>query len=79
MNRTQLFDLSTDPQELNNLAGQPEHAAKLAELTVLLGKEMSRYADHAPLTVANPEPAEWSPPIAEEKPISSKPKKTKAE
>ena len=38
------------------------HAAKLAEMTALLKKEMERYADTAPLKVANPQPAEWSPP-----------------
>ena len=62
VNRTQLFDLSTDPQELSNLADQPEHAAKIAELTALLTKEMASYADASPLTVANPQPAEWTPP-----------------
>jgi arylsulfatase A-like enzyme len=62
VNRTQLFDLSTDPQELSNLADKPEHAAKIAELTALLTKEMASYADASPLTVANPQPAEWTPP-----------------
>jgi arylsulfatase A-like enzyme len=62
VNRTQLFDLSTDPHELSNLADQPEHAAKVAELTALLTKEMASYADNAPLAIANPQPAEWTPP-----------------
>ncbi len=62
VDRTQLFDLKTDPRELNNLADKPEHAAKLAELTALLTKEMAAHADNFPLTVANPIPAEWTPP-----------------
>ncbi len=62
VDKTQLFDLKNDPHELNNLADQPAHAAKLAEMTALLKKEMERYADTAPLKVANPHPAEWSPP-----------------
>ena len=62
VDRTQLFDLAADPHELTNLAGKPEHAAKLAELTALLEKEMQRYGDTAPLKVANPRPADWTPP-----------------
>jgi arylsulfatase A-like enzyme len=62
VDRTQLFDLAADPHELTNLAGKPEHAAKLAELTALLEKEMQRYGDTAPLKVANPQPADWTPP-----------------
>jgi len=67
VDKTQLFDLKNDPHELNNLAGKPGHAARLAEMTSLLQKEMERYADTAPLNVANPQPAEWSPPSAENK------------
>ncbi len=62
VDQTQLFDLAADPRELNNLAAQPEHATKLRELTALLQKEMQRYDDPTPLTVANPKPAAWSPP-----------------
>lgn len=61
VDRTQLFDLSADPHELTNLADQPEHATKVAEMTARLAKEMVRYADSFPLTVASPQPAEWSP------------------
>jgi arylsulfatase A-like enzyme len=62
VDKTQLFDLSADPRELNNLAAKPEHAAKLAELTTLLEKEMDAYGDKHPLKVANPKPADWTPP-----------------
>lgn len=77
VDRTQLFDLSNDPLELNNLAAKPEHAAKLTELTALLQKEMTAYADTTPLTVANPKPAEWTPPASGSKP--AKKAKGKAE
>jgi arylsulfatase A-like enzyme len=62
VDRTQLFDLQTDPDEITDLAGKPEHAAQLAEMFALLEKEMAHYGDKAPLTVANPKPAEWTPP-----------------
>ena len=64
VDRTQLFDLQNDPHELANLADKPEHAAKLAELTLLLEKEMAAHDDKQPLKVANPKPAEWTPPPA---------------
>ena len=61
VDRTQLFDLTADPHELKNLAGRPENQSKIKEMTALLQKEMIAHADTFPLTVANPEPAEWSP------------------
>ena len=60
--KTQLFDLSRDPHELDNLAEKSEYAGKLSAMTALLEKEMARYADSAPLKVANPKPAAWTPP-----------------
>ena len=52
-NRTQLFDLQLDPYEERNLAEQPAHGAKLAELTALLRQEMDRFGDCAPLQVGS--------------------------
>ncbi len=68
VDRTQLFDLSVDPHELNNLAEKPEHQGKIAELTALLQKEMDNHSDTNPLTVPNPAPAEWSPTKRADKP-----------
>ena len=42
---TQLFDLSKDPYEMTNLAGQREHADKLAELRAILVRERVRLND----------------------------------
>ena len=67
VDRTQFFDLQNDPHELKNLADQPAHAAKIAELTALLTKEMAARGDNYPLTVANPQPAEWTPPTGGKK------------
>ena len=78
VDRTQLFDLSSDPRELVNLAGKPEHAAKVAELTALLTKEMASHADKSPLTVANPKPAEWTPPAPGTRPAKQPQQKAEA-
>jgi arylsulfatase A-like enzyme len=67
VDKTQLFDLQADPHELDNLADKPEHAAKAAEMTALLEKEMQAYGDSAPLKVAQPQPGEWTPPAAKSK------------
>ena len=72
VDRTQLFDLSADPHELVNLAALPEHQAKVAELTALLQKEMTAHADPFPLAVAQPQPAEWTPPPPGAAPKSKK-------
>jgi arylsulfatase A-like enzyme len=42
---TQLFDLQNDPHELNNLAGDPQHADLLARLRKLLETERVRLND----------------------------------
>ena len=62
VDKTQLFDLKADPDEATDLAGKPEHAAKVKELLTLLEAEQKRYGDKTPLTVEKPLPAEWTPP-----------------
>ena len=62
VDKTQLFDLQTDPNETTNLADKPEQAARVVALTALLVKEQKQDGDTAPLTVPNPKPAEWTPP-----------------
>ena len=64
VNRTQLFDLTTDPDERTDLSARPEQAARVATLTAALAAEMKRLDDPAELTIASPRPAPWSPPAA---------------
>ncbi len=64
VNKTQLFDLQNDPNEVTNLADQPEHAAKVQELLALLKKEMAAAGDSVPLQIAKPRPAAWTPLIS---------------
>ncbi len=61
VDRTQLFDLQADPQEMKNLADLPEHAGHVHELLVRLELQQKAFGDPAPLEVANPQPADWSP------------------
>lgn len=62
VDQTQLFDLEKDPNELDNLAGKPEHAAKVKEMMALLEQQQKLYDDPVPLTVADPKPPAWTPP-----------------
>jgi arylsulfatase A-like enzyme len=61
IDKTQLFDLQTDPHEMTDLAGKPESADKIKELTELLEKTRKEFGDTAPLHVANPQNPAWSP------------------
>jgi len=61
VNKTQLFDLQTDPNETTNLADRPEHGAKVRALMRTLAFEQEQFGDNAPLTLSNPMPAEWTP------------------
>ena len=64
VNQTQLFDERADPNEIHNLAGEPSMAAKVAELTARLEVGQKAFHDDCPLTVGNPKPAAWPPPIS---------------
>ncbi len=61
IDKTQLFDLQADPHEVNDLAGKPESAAKVQELTAALKRAQEQYGDKDPLYVSQPETAAWSP------------------
>jgi len=57
VDKTQLFDLKTDPQEAINLADKPEHAGTLREMTATLKQLQQNFGDSAPLQVTNPKAA----------------------
>jgi len=62
IDRTQLFDLTTDPDERTDLSAAPDQAARVAAMTATLATEWKRLDDPIDLTVASPQPAAWSPP-----------------
>ena len=66
VDRTQLFDLASDPHERRNLAADPAHQATLARLRTLLVQEAARWGDKTTWTSPNVRPAEWTPPAATE-------------
>ena len=53
-----LFDLSTDPHEMNNLAADPAHQPELKRMQSLMESWRKRLDDPYPLIVASPEPKE---------------------
>jgi arylsulfatase A-like enzyme len=61
---TQLFDLQNDPDEMHNLANDPEQAQRRALMLSRLTAQQEKYGDPQPLIVPNPRPASWSPPAA---------------
>jgi arylsulfatase A-like enzyme len=62
IDRTQLFDLASDPHEMRDLAQDPAHAERITALLATLGTELPALGDEAPLVVDAPQPAEWQPP-----------------
>ncbi len=64
VDRTQLFDLKSDPFEMHNLADDPRYRTTRNRLMTLLRDEQQRFADSVPLSVPNPKPAAWTAPAA---------------
>jgi len=62
IDRTQLFDLTNDPDEINDLAALPEQAVRVAAMTQMLSAELKALDDPAPFTVETPRPAAWTAP-----------------
>ena len=56
INKSQLFDLSTDPDELHDLAGRSDQKAILERLTAQLTDEQRRVGDTLPLSTDKPAP-----------------------
>lgn len=64
VNVTQLFDLQSDPDEIHNLADDPAQRVRVQTMLARLAESQPTWGDTAPLIVANPKPAKWSPPSA---------------
>ena len=58
INHRLLFDLSTDPHEMNNLAADPAHQLDVERMQSLMESWRTRLDDPYPLSVDNPEPKE---------------------
>ena len=54
IDHTQLFDMANDPDEMKDLAAEPERRGEIERLTKLLHAWRERVGDRAPLTVATP-------------------------
>jgi arylsulfatase A-like enzyme len=54
---TQLFHLADDPHELQNLAGDPQHAERVSDMLRLLAQQQREHGDELPLMVDSPQPA----------------------
>ena len=52
VNRTQLFRLDRDPDEVHDLSREAGESRRVAEMTALLAEQQKMYGDQAPMTVA---------------------------
>lgn len=68
VDRTQLFDLQSDPFETKDLSADPAQAERLKAMLAKLGAEMKADGDNDPLTAAKIVPAEWKAPTKVPKP-----------
>ena len=59
INKTQLFDLRSDPFEMHDLAADPRHPALVKHLTSVLQREQALAGDSQRLTTDNPQPLEF--------------------
>ena len=68
VDRTQLFDLQTDPYETKDLSALPEHAERIKAMLTKLAAEMKADGDNDPLTASKILPADWKAPTKLPKP-----------
>jgi arylsulfatase A-like enzyme len=62
INKTQFFDLESDPDEMNDLSNDPSRASRIEEMLTRLKAAQEKYGDTLPLTSSSPKPAAWTPP-----------------
>lgn len=68
VDRTQLFDLQSDPFETKDLSSDPAQAERVKAMLAKLAVEMQADGDNDPLTAAKLVPAEWKAPAKLPKP-----------
>jgi arylsulfatase A-like enzyme len=62
INRTQLFDLQNDPDEIRDLSADPAQADRTKQLMGVLAAWQMDLGDTLPLTSENPKPSAFTPP-----------------
>ena len=65
INKSQLFDLIADPEEIHDLGGDPGQAVRLGQLTARLREWQMQLGDTLPLAVEHPKSAVFTPPRAQ--------------
>jgi arylsulfatase A-like enzyme len=75
VNVTQLFDLKSDPDEMQNLADDPAQAERIKSLTAKLAAWQKGIGDSLPLVVDQPQDPKWNP--ADRPPPATKGQKKK--
>ncbi|MBI2946734.1 MAG: sulfatase-like hydrolase/transferase [Verrucomicrobia bacterium] len=66
INRTQLFDLRRDPDEIHDLATEASQARRIERMIAALREWQDKLGDAAPLASANPSDPTFTPPSEEE-------------
>lgn len=56
INKTQLFDLTSDPDERFDLAADAQYAGEVKRLTAILRTSQAEFGDRLPLTTEHPQP-----------------------
>jgi len=62
INKTQLFDLKSDPHELRNLADEKGHLKQVSQMMGLMQKWQKQLGDNDPLTSEKPADPTFTPP-----------------
>jgi arylsulfatase A-like enzyme len=65
INKTQLFDLRDDPEEMHDLAADPAQAGRIERMRNELREWQKQLGDRAPLTSEHPQDATFTPPTGE--------------
>lgn len=72
INKSQLFDLATDPHETRDLAGDPKQMLRVELLLNRMRLAQHEFGDEQPLTVKQPKDPSWTPPKESRGPMPSR-------